>query len=159
MQANFNKMYIENFIEYILTFDNVDDVLKNCKSQKDKGIIFERLFDVIIKFGFCDIFSNNIYEHFVGNSNNGKLKILDNSNKYITQEKLFNGNARGCSDITLKNKLNDTYIFISSKYPKTDEDITKQKSVKYYDIQNIIAMIDDNKYIYKKYEIYLVVPG
>ena len=31
-------------------------------------------------------------------------------------------------------------------------------SIYYYDIQKIIAMIDDNKHIYKNYKIYLVVP-
>jgi hypothetical protein len=37
---------------------------------------FERLFDVIIKFGFCDIFKNSNFNHLIRNSNNGKLKIL-----------------------------------------------------------------------------------
>lgn len=43
--------------------------------------------------------------------------------------------------------------------PKSNEDITKQKSVNYYDIQNIIAMATKNKDIYKSYKIYLVVPN
>ena len=82
------------------------------------------------------------------------LKIIININ-----EKVFSGNSSGSSDITLQNKKDETFIFISSKYPKYNEDIKKQKSVDYYDIQNIIAMIDDNKHIYKNYEIYLVVPN
>lgn len=50
-------MNIKDFIEYIITFNNVDDILENCKTLSEKGFIFERLFDIVIKFGFCDIFS------------------------------------------------------------------------------------------------------
>ena len=56
-------------------------------------------------------------------------------------------------------KIDDTYIFISSKYPKSNEDVKKQKSVDYYDIQNIIAMATKNKHIYKNYKIFIVVPN
>jgi len=157
-ERNFTNMNIKDFIDYIITFDNVNDILDNCKNQSEKGFIFERLFDIVIKFGFCDIFTNSNYNHLIGNSNNGKLKILKNINQYLN-EKVISGNSSGCSDITLQNKNDDTYIFISSKYPKSNDNIKKQKSVDYYDIQNIIAMIDDNKYIYLNYKIYLVVPN
>jgi len=155
---NFTDTNIKSFIDYIITFDNVDNILNTCTSQSEKGFIFERLFDIVIKFGFCDIFNNSIFNHLIGNSNNGKLKILENINQYL-DEKVFSGNSGGCSNITLQNKNDNTYIFISSKYPKSTEEIKKQKSVDYYDIQNIIAMATKNKYIYKNYKIYLVVPN
>jgi len=158
INMNFTNMNIFNFIKYIINFDNVDDILENCKTQLDKGIIFERLWDIIIKFGFCDIFSNSNFNHLIGNSNSGKLKILKNLDKYLN-EKVFSGNSNGSSDITLQNKNTDTFIFISSKYPKTTENIKKQKSINYYDIQNIIAMATKNNSIYKNYIIYLVVPN
>ena len=157
-EINFTNMNIKDFIDYIITFDDVNYILENCNTQSEKGFIFERLFDIIIKFGFCDIFTNSNFNHLIGNSNNGKLKILKNLNQYLN-EKVFSGNSSGCSDITLQNKNDDTYIFISSKMPKSNEDITKQKSVNYYDIQNIIAMATKNKDIYKSYKIYLVVPN
>jgi hypothetical protein len=157
-EMNFTNMNIKDFIDYIITFDNVDDILENCKTQSEKGFIFERLFDIVIKFGFCDVFTNSNFNHLSGNSNNAKLKILENLNQYLN-EKVFSSNSGGCSDITLQNKNDNTYIFISSKYPKSNEDITKQKKVDYYDIQKIIAMIDDNKHIYKNHKIYLVVPN
>ena len=157
-EINFTNMNIKDFIDYIITFDDVNYILENCKTQSEKGFIFERLFDIIIKFGFCDIFTNSNFNHLIGNSNNGKLKILENLNQYLN-EKVFSGNSSGCSDITLQNKNDNTYIFISSKMPKSNEDITKQKSVNYYDIQNIIAMATKNKDIYKSYKIYLVVPN
>ena len=147
-----------NFIEYIITVDNVDKILDTCKTQSEKGFIFERLFDIIIKFGFCDIFINSNFYHMIGNSNNAKLKKLENLNQYLN-EKVISGNSSGCSDITLQNKQDNAFIFISSKYPKSNEDIKKYKSVDYYDIQNIIAMATENKHIYKNYKIYLVVPN
>jgi SAM-dependent methyltransferase len=157
-EINFINMNIKDFIDYIITFDNIDDILDNCKTQSEKGFLFERLFDIFIKFGFCSIFPNSNFIHLIGNSNNAKLKILENINQYLN-EKVLSSNSGGCSDITLQNKNDDTYIFISSKYPKSNEDIKKQKSVDYYDIQNIIAMATKNKHIYKNYKIYLVVPN
>ena len=155
---NFTNMNIKDFIDYIISFDNVDDILENCKTQSEKGFIFERLFDIIIKFGFCDIFINSNFYHMIGNSNNAKLKKLENLNQYLN-EKVISGNSSGCYDIKLQNKQDNAYIFISSKYPKSNEDIKKHKSVDYYDIQNIIAMATKNKHIYKTYKIYLVVPN
>ena len=29
-------------------------------------------FDIIIKFGFCELFTNSNFNHLIGNSNNGK---------------------------------------------------------------------------------------
>jgi hypothetical protein len=43
-EMNFTNMNIKNFIDYIITFNNIDDILENCKTQSDKGFIFERLF-------------------------------------------------------------------------------------------------------------------
>ena len=82
-EMNFTNMNIKDFIDYIITFDDVDDILENCKTQSEKGFIFERLFDIVIKFGFCDVFIN--YNHLIGNSNNGKLKIFKNLNKYLNE--------------------------------------------------------------------------
>ena len=158
-EMNFINMNIKDFIDYIKTFDSVDDILDNCKTQSEKGFIFEKLFDIVIKFGFCDVFTNYNFNHLIGNSNNAKLKILENLNQYLNN-KVLSGNSGGCSDITLQNKNDDTYIFISSKYPKSQKSETfLQKSVDYYDIQNIIAMATKNKHIYKNYKIYLVVPN
>ena len=103
----FTTMNIKEFIDYIITFDNVDDILENCKTQSEKGFIFERLFDIVIKFGFCDIFTNASFNHLIGNSNNAKLKILENLNQYLN-EKVLSGNSGGCSDITLQNKNDNT---------------------------------------------------
>lgn len=78
---------------------------------------------------------------------------------YLECNKVSSGNSGGASDISLYDKENEKFIFISSKYPKEKDDVKKQKSVDYYDIQNIISVIDDNKEIYKNYDIYLLVPN
>lgn len=149
-------MNIKTFIEFIVNFDNVGDILKTYKTQSEKGFIFERLYDIIIKFGFCNLFPNSEYEHLIGNVNTGLLKKLDNLHAYI-ENNVISGNSGGCSDITLKSK-DSTYIFISSKYPKSDDDLKKQRSIKYYDVQNIVAMVAHNE-TYKNYTIFLVVPN
>jgi hypothetical protein len=149
---------IKDFIDNIIQFDNIDDILDEYETQSQKGYIFERLWDICIKLGFCPNFPNSEFVHKIGNSNMVQLTNLDNLNKYFSDNKVFSGNSTGSSDITLQNKTDNTYIFISSKYPKTSDDLFKQKSVEYYDIQNIIAMATKHKDIYHKYIIYLVVP-
>ena len=127
-KMDFTKMTVGNFIGDFIKYNNIDDILDTCETQGNKGNIFERIGDIVIKFGFCEIFSNSQFSHMIGNANNGKLKKLESFNEYLN-EKVFSGNSRGCSDITLYDKINNKYIFISSKYPKTQQDIKKQKSV------------------------------
>ena len=80
---NFTNTTVKDFIDHIITFENIDDILDTCKTQSEKGFVFERLFDIVIKFGFCDIFTNSTFNHLIGNSNNAKLKNLENINQYI----------------------------------------------------------------------------
>ena len=147
-------MKTSEFIKHIITFDNVTDILKECPDDSNRGFTFEKIFDIIIKFGFCEYFDKT-YVNMSGNINLGKLKTLTTIDKYLNSN-VISSKSSGCVDIILKKE--DTYIFISSKHPKLTEEIKKQKSVDYYDIQKIIAVIDENKHIYKKFEIYLLVP-
>ena len=153
----YTNMKIDKFITHIITYDNVDDILDICQNQSEKGFIYERLWDICIKFGFCNKFEKPDYIHMDGNVNKGSIKPLKTFTKYLT-ENVISGNGSGASDITLFNNVTETYTFISSKYPKSKDDITKQKSVSYYDIQNIICMINDNEHIYTKFKIYLLIP-
>jgi hypothetical protein len=157
--SNFTN--IKEFIEYIKNKDNIDDILNQYETQSEKGFVYERLWDLIIKFGFCPFFPNSEYEHINCNINTGKPKKLGNLQNYLLNNKVQSGNSGGCSDITLFNLKEQKYIFISSKYPKCDEDNEniKNKPVDYYDIQNILAVIKDNENIYQNCEIYLLVPN
>lgn len=151
---------IKLFINWIITKNNVKEIIDEFEEQTDKGFVFERLFDLVIKFGYCDEFTpNNNFNHIISNVNNGVIDYLNNLQSYLEKNSVSSGNSGGASDITLYDIEKEQYIFISSKYPKSYEDIKKSKSVDYYDIQKIIAMIDDNKHIYSNYEIYLVVPN
>jgi len=148
------------FIEWLKTKNNVKEIIDEFETQQDKGYVFERLFDLVIKFGYCGVFApNNNFKHIISNVNNGIIDYMVNLQTYLTDNGVSNGNSGGSSDITLYDIENNQYIFISSKYPKSNEDIKKQKSVGYYDIQNIIAMGVKNKHIYSNYKIYLVVPN
>ena len=152
------NMNVEEFIAYIITCNSVDYILDNCKNQSEKGFVYERLWDICIKFGFCNHFQSSDFTHMVGNMNNGNLKPLTTFTNYLN-ENVCSGNSGGCSDISLFNTMDNTFTFISSKYPKSNDDIDKQKSVAYYEIQNIIAVIDANKHIYPNFKICLLVPN
>ena len=157
MSFAMKNMNVEEFIAHITTFESVDSILVTCKNQPEKGFIYERLWDVCIKFGFCNHFQKSDFTHMIGNMNTGNLKPLTTFTHYLT-EKVVSGNSSGCSDISLFNNTDDSFTFISSKYPKSKDEITKQKSVAYYEIQNIISAVDDNKHIYPNFNIWLLVP-
>jgi hypothetical protein len=148
---------IAEFIPHIIQFESIEEILNICKTESKKGFVYERLWDVCIKFGFCDHFQKSDFTHMVGNMNNGNLKPLTTFTHYLT-EKVVSGNSSGCSDISLFNNTNDAFTFITSKYPKSKDENTKQKSVAYYEVQNIISVIDANKHIYPNFKIFLLVP-
>jgi len=143
---------ISDLIDAIKENQNISCILDDYKTNSEKGFVVEKIWDIIIKFGFCDIFPNNEFKHIIGNTNNGKPKFLVSLKKYITGTKIISGNSNGYSDITLYNVKEDKYIFISCKYFSKKED-----NIDKYDIQKIITMISDNKEIYKNFEIYLIV--
>lgn len=155
--TNFANMNMRNFIRHICNYDDVDEILDNCINQSVSGLVFEKIFDVVIKFGMCDIFPNSDFEHMIGNSNTSTLRIMENYDEYL-EGNVNCGKASGCSDITLRNKHSGEFMFISSKFPKTPIDERKQKSIEYYDVQNIVAMTVENEHIYTKYKIFLLVP-
>jgi len=139
------------FKEVFLKEKSIKAILDLYETASEKGFKFERIGDLLIKLGFLSMFPNNIHKHIIGNINEGKFEFLNDFNKYIDNEKEISGKKTGVSDITLYNKIEDKYIFISSKF------YIKEMNVKDYDIQHIIAMINHNKHIYKNVDIYLLV--
>ena len=144
----------DNFGFSIKKTNNVSSIIDKYNTDSEKGFIFERLWDIVIKFGFCDIFPNTKYKHIIGNVNEGKPKILTSITKYINETRITSGNSGGYSDITLYNPEDDRYIFITCKYFTKKEDM---KTVDKYDIQKIGNMILDNKEIYKNFNMYILV--
>ena len=155
--ATMKNMNVEDFNTHITTFESVDSILDTCRNQSEKGYIYERLWDVCIKCGYCNHFKKSDFTHMIGNFNNGNLKPLTTFKHYLT-EPVVSSNSSGCSDISLFNNADDTFTFISSKYPKSKDDITKQKSVAYYEIQNITGVLHANPHLYPNFKICLLVP-
>jgi len=154
----FSNKSIKTFInEYILKCETIDDILIQCQNPSEKGYIYERLWDLVIKFGIHPDFPNNKYEHLLKNLNNAKIKELTSLKHYIENNTTISGNSGGCSDISLRNKETEKYIFMSSKYPKTNEEKERSKLVDYYSVKDIISITVHNNTIYKNFDIYVLV--
>ena len=89
---DFTDIRLDEFINNIIKCNSIDDILDKCKTQSLKGFVFERLWDIIIKFGFCPIFSNSKFIHKIGNVDDCSLKNLENLNSYLNNEKVYSGN-------------------------------------------------------------------
>ncbi len=145
-------MSLIQLIDQIKKADSINKILDYYPNPQMQGYVYERLWDLIIKFGFCPIFHK--MTHLIGNSNTWNLKELKSLRWYIENNIIISGNSGGSSDITMLNKNDNKYIFISSKYSKIDY---KSKTVSHYDIQNIVAMANNNNI--DNFEIYLLVPN
>jgi hypothetical protein len=121
--------------------------------QSKKGNLYEKIWDLVIKFGFCKYFQNDEYIHYEGNINENNLKEVNNLELYLKKLKIFSKGKGGSSDITLKNKFNGKWIFLSSKFYLDDS----KKSIDNYDIEKILAVIKEHYYTYNNYEIFLLV--
>ena len=121
--------------------------------QSKCGNIYEKVWDIIIKFGFLPILSNDEYNHFEGKFDDCKLKKVDNLEKYLQKLNIFSRNKGGSSDITLQHKLTKKWIFISSKFYADDS----TKYINEYDVEKIVTVIKEHSHKYGTYAIYLLV--
>ena len=142
---------LTKLIKLIRRKSTPEKVLSLYKEPSEKGFVYEKLWDLVIKMGFCDLFPNNRYDHIGGKVNEGKPKIIKNIDTYIRKTKIINGNSSGSFDIILYDKIKEKYVIFTCKY------FTEEKSVFKYDIQNIITVIDENSEIYQKTKIFLIV--
>jgi hypothetical protein len=133
--TSFKETLIYEFIDHIIKYDSIDDILSECCDESVKQHVFERLFDIIIYFGFCDVFNKNEWQHLCVNCNPTKLEIYLN-------EHVINNNSHGCLDITLKYKESCEFTKIMSKYPETSDYID------YYDIFDF-AMMQENERVHR----------
>lgn len=123
---------VGELIEYLKTVDDVETLIKSVYSVPSyQGGLYERVWDIIVKFGCCDKFSNNEYYQMEGNIGvSGNPKELVNMKKYC-KGKIISGNSGGASDITLRKKDDGSWIFISCKY------YIKERGVEFYDLAKI----------------------
>jgi hypothetical protein len=104
--------------EAIKQFSSVVSILQTIKlaspteTQSKRGNIVEKLWDIVIKFGFCPLLPNDIYNHFEGCVNDCKLSIVDNLEMYLEKMLVFGKGKGGASDITLQNKNTEKWVFI-----------------------------------------------
>jgi len=122
-------------------------------TQSMRGNMFEKVWDCVIKFGFCPDLPNDTYDHYEGNVNENIVNKVDNLEKYVQKMSVFSKGKGGSSDITLKNKKTEKWVFMSSKFYLDDS----KKSVDDYDVEKIIAATGQHSYKYKDSDIYLIV--
>lgn len=143
-------------IQQVSTFDELLQSVNGktkAETQSKRGNVFEKVCDIIIKFGFYSILPNDIYDHYEGNINTCKLKKVDNLELYLRCLSVFSKGKGGSSDITLQNKNNGKWVFMSSKFYLDDS----KKSIDSYDVEKILAIVEHQSHKYKEWDIYLVV--
>jgi hypothetical protein len=92
------------------------ELLQKVDSDSKKGNVFEKVCDLIIKFGFCPSLPNESYDHYDGNANLCKLNKVDNLEIYLQKQSVLSKGNGGYSDITLQHKTTGKWVFISSKF-------------------------------------------
>ena len=143
-------------IQQVSTFDELLQSVNGktkVETQSKRGNVFEKVWDIIIKFGFYSILPNDIYDHYEGNINTCKLKKVVDLENYLRCISVFSKGKGGSSDITLQNKNNGKWIFMSSKFYLDDS----KKSIDNYDVEKILAIVKQHSHKYKECDIYLVV--
>ena len=143
-------------IKQVSTFDELLQSVTGktaTELQSKRGNLFEKTCDLAIKFGFCPFLSNDIHEHYEGNVNTCKLRVVDNLETYLSQQSVFSKGKGGTSDITLQNRITNKWVFISSKFYLDDS----KKSIGDYDVEKLMAIIKQHSHKYKECDIYLLV--
>jgi len=143
-------------IQQVSTFDELLQSVNGktkAETQSKRGNLFEKVWDIIIKFGFYSILPNDIYDHYEGNINTCKLKKVADLEIYLRCISVFSKGKGGSSDITLQNKNNGKWVFMSSKFYLDDS----KKSIDKYDVEKILAIVQQHSHKYKECDIYLVV--
>jgi hypothetical protein len=132
--------------DLIETLDiDIEDKINEVSKQ---GFIYERLWDICIKFGLVKNIikfdDNNKLRHFIQNANELYINDFKEFNEifddYLTKN-FQSGKGGGYSDITFKN---DEEVVISSCKYFADDD---KQDIKNYEIQNLCPIIDANKSI------------
>ena len=143
-------------IKQVSTFDELLQSVNGktkAEIQSKRGNVFEKVWDIIIKFGFYSILPNDIYDHYEGNINTCKLKKVIDLEIYLQNISVFSKGKGGSSDITLQNKNNGKWVFMSSKFYLDDS----KKYIDDYDVEKILAIVKQHSHKYKECDIYIAV--
>ena len=126
IKKKINNKLLNNLVKNIKNSD-LQTLLNKTNKASKKGYLYEKLWDIIIKCGYCPNFNSSLFQHMDGNINMGKMKVIKDLEYYLKNNKIFSKNKGGSSDITLQ-KNDGTWIFISSKFYNDDS----KKSIKDY---------------------------
>jgi hypothetical protein len=154
IKLNMKNDSLYDLLSHIKNERNIENLLKNMGNKSEQGYLYEKLWDLVIKLGFISEFDNENIEHYYGNMNNYELTKINNLEHYLKNHKILSKNEGGSSDITFFNNKTKKWVFISSK---NLIDTRKNKSIKSYEIQDILACIEKNKHLITSYEIYLII--
>jgi len=139
------------FIESVKPPQDKDEI-KSKNNASRLGFNFERLWDIIIRLGLCDKFPRNEWDVMEGNVSEYQTPFKDFKKYFDTLT--ISGNSGGKSDITLKRKDAEEWIFVSCKYYLDDD----KKSVDDYDVEKIRSMkMTKFKNLDTKYKIWLFI--
>lgn len=78
-------MALKEFIEEIKRSTTIEEIIGKYDNQRTKGYVYERLWDIMIKFGHCEKFPKSKYDNMIGNVNNGMIKEMKSMKKYVEQ--------------------------------------------------------------------------
>jgi len=118
-----------------IKISDLETLLNKYNEASKKGYLYEKLWDIIIKCGYCPHFNSSLFQHMDGNINLGKMKVIKDLECYLKNNKIFSKNKGGSSDITLR-KNDGPWIFISSKFYNDSK-----KSIKDYEVQDILHLL------------------
>lgn len=155
-----SKMNGIELFERIKEVSTLDELLQSIngktirETQSKRGNLFEKIWSIVIIFGFCSMLPNDTYDHYEGTVNQCKLKKITDLERYLQKLTVFSkGERGGTSDITLKNKNNGKWTFISSKFFLDDSN----RPVDKYDVEKLLAIIQHHSHKYKEFDIYIIV--
>jgi len=136
-----------NLLEFINKYSNIYE-------NGSKGYLYEKIGSILFITNSSPYFDRKNYTPYRGNINlPSTLSNIFNLGLFLDELKIFSKNEGGSSDITFYDKTNDKWIFISSKFFEDDS----KKSIKSYEVQDILANINVHSNKYKKYEIWLLI--
>ena len=155
-----SKEKVDYIIKQIKKYDTATSFLDDEYKESKQGFLYEKLWDICLKFNIVNRFENNLLHLFSENINNIKPNKIDTDLQNINdmfdvyiKSKWISGNTGGYSDITFKyqdENKDDIYVVSSVKYYGHEKDISK------YDIQNLCTVIK-NQFQDKKYKVLLFI--
>lgn len=137
-------MQVKQFLHNLKKHENASSVLTDFESRSKQGFVYERLWDLCIKFGLVkELTLNDKVLHYFDNTNyetSAAFKITEKLDEYLV-ENVLSGNSSGYSDISFRtNDNNDhTEVRVSIKYYATETYVDE------YDIQKLCTQIDQQK--------------